>query len=137
MNGALDEKKDTRFSTENQPANEIKGPAVANSNKRRKLITDALNLALNERPEPDTDNDGNPIEGSLDEDGKPKKNLRILADRMVKDALTGDNIITKEVLDRTEGKAPQSLIVGGDPENPVVNQFTFVPVGPANESNND
>ena len=89
-----------------QPVN---GEAVAKSNKERKAIRDALNIALNRR-----------VADNLDEDGKPKKKLQVLAERMVDDAVDGDNFITKEVIDRTEGKAAQAVTLAAPDGGPIL-----------------
>lgn len=123
MNGASSEEKDTKFSEGNTAAN---GEAVANSNKKRRIMTEALMLSLNRT-----------IDDIVDDDGKPTKKLSIIADKLVDKAVAGDTKAIEIVFDRTEGKAAQSLKVAGDPENPVPALFSFLPVGAENEQDND
>lgn len=60
--------------------------------KTEKLFTDALRLALNEE----------------DETTKKKK-LRLVAEKLIKNALEGDNTAIKEIADRIEGKPQQTV----------------------------
>lgn len=71
-----------------------------NGSKPDKLITDAIRLALNHE-----------AKGA---DGKPTKKLFILAEKLVDKAADGDIQAIREVLDRLEGKAHQSIEHSGD-----------------------
>lgn len=52
----------------------------------------------------------------LADDGKA---LRELAERLIARAKEGDVSALKEIGDRTDGKAAQSVTVSGDPDNPL------------------
>lgn len=81
-----------KITKDNNPAN---GESVAKSNKSRKLMTDALMLALNREV--------------ASADGVPTKRLNIIADKLAEKAAEGDVVAIKEVFDRTEGKAVQAV----------------------------
>lgn len=51
--------------------------------------------------------------------GKKIKRLNIIADNLVRMAAEGDIQAIKEVGERLDGKSPQGLIHGNDPENPL------------------
>ena len=87
--------KDTKFSSTNQPAIRNNGPAVAASNKKRKLITDATMLALHREVE--------------DADGVMTKRINIIADKVVDKAIEGDIPAFKEVRDTVDGRPNQSI----------------------------
>ena len=53
----------------------------------------------------------------LAEDGKK---LRALADKLIDAAMEGDVTALKEIGDRIEGKPAQSLMLGNDPDNPLL-----------------
>lgn len=91
------------FSSDYQP--EVRGTPEQNASgpKKRKVMTDALMVALNREAEA--------------ADGKPTKRLTMIADKLAQKAAEGDIQAIKEVFDRTEGKAAQAII--GDPEQPV------------------
>ena len=54
---------------------------------------------------------------TLDGSGRKTKKLRIIIDRLVNAAMSGEPWAIKEVLDRVDGKATQLL--GSDPDNPL------------------
>ena len=68
--------------------------------KPDKLMRDALMLALHREAE--------------DANGHPTKKLNLLADKLIDKALTGDVPAIKEVIDRVDGKAPQSVTLDGE-----------------------
>ena len=70
---------------------------------REKPFTDALRMALSEE---------HATTGT--------KKLRVLAEKLVNEAIDGNVQAMKEVADRMEGKAPQALQIGGDSDNPVL-----------------
>lgn len=92
----------TEFSSDYQPATRGEGEAIAQSNKRRKIMTDALMLALHRE--------------AIGADGKPTKRLNMIAERLASKAEDGDVTAIREVFDRTEGKVPQPT--GGSDELP-------------------
>lgn len=51
-------------------------------------------------------------------DGQPTRKLYLIADKLVDLAIGGDMQAIKEVNDRVDGRAPQTL--AGDPENPLL-----------------
>lgn len=62
-------------------------------------------------------------------DGKPTKQLNLIADQLVKRALEGDVVAIREVFDRAEGKVPTP--VGGTDELPPLSGLTVTFVKPA------
>jgi hypothetical protein len=101
------------FSKDNQPATRGEGEAIAKSNKKRAVMTDALMKALNRT-----------VDDILDEDGKPTKKLSLIADKLVNKAYQdGDTQAIKEIFDRTEGKAAQAINLGGG-DSPVDLKWT-------------
>lgn len=120
--------KDTKFSKDNQPAIRNNGPAVAESNGKRRMMTEALMLALNQE-----------VEDVVSGNGKKTKRLSQIAAKLAQKAVEGDIVAIKECFDRTEGKAAQAMILQGDPDNPIEtrNQFVFVPVGADDEPDPD
>ena len=76
--------------------------------KPDKLMRDAIILALKRE-----------AEGA---NGEKTKKLYQIADKLVELAIGGDMQAIKEINDRSDGKAPQTI--GGDPENPV--QFGII-----------
>lgn len=99
----------TEFSETYQPPNENKSEAVASSNKRRKVMTDALMIALHR----EADN------------GKTKR-LQMIADKLAEKAAEGDIQAIKEVFDRTEGKAVQAIEASGKDGEPFALTVQFV-----------
>ncbi|MBM7483333.1 ribosomal protein L17 [Bradyrhizobium sp. USDA 3686] len=69
--------------------------------KKEKKFTNALNLALAEE---------------IDKDGTKTTKLRIIADRLVTEAMSGESWAIQQVMDRIEGK-PAQAIVGGDEDD--------------------
>ena len=59
-----------------------------------------------------------------------KKFLNVLADQLIKDCLNGEKAAIDELTNRLDGKAPQSVTVGGDDENPIqqVTKIELVPM---------
>lgn len=100
--------KMAKFSKDKQPATRGEGEPIAQSNKRRTIMTDALMLALNRV-----------ADDVLDDDGKPTKQLARIAKKLVEKAAEGDTQAIREVFDRTEGKAAQAIIHQGDEQNPI------------------
>lgn len=49
--------------------------------------------------------------------------LNLVADQLVNAALNGDQWAIKEIGDRTDGKAAQSVTVGGDQDAPLVHKI--------------
>ena len=52
-------------------------------------------------------------------DGGKENALNLIADQTVRAAVSGDQWAIQEIGNRMDGKAAQSLTVGGDAENPV------------------
>jgi hypothetical protein len=52
--------------------------------------------------------------------GGKKNALNLIADQTVKLAVQGEQWAIKEIGDRTDGKAAQSVMLSGDENNPVV-----------------
>ena len=76
------------------------GNRNSGGNKSEKPFRDMLALAIHDAKQ---------------EKGK----LRKIADKLVSEAMKGNIQAMKEVADRLDGKAAQSLTVGGDSDNPV------------------
>ena len=73
-----------------------RGGQLGNRNAvKGKLITDALQVALNREAE--------------DADGKPTKRLALIAEKVAELAVKGVPWAVKEAWDRLEGKAPQAI----------------------------
>lgn len=112
----------TEFSSTNQPAHEKK----ANGAKTRKIMTDALMVALNRE-----------VKDIIGEDGKPTKKLTLIADQLVDKATCGDIQAIKEIFDRTEGKAAQALSLSNPDGGPLTVQLVrFTEKGDANPDQN-
>lgn len=77
--------------------------------KQEKPFRDALLLAVKE--------------ATADED---KQKLRKLAEKLVEKAIEGDVTAIKEVADRLDGKAAQSMTLSGDEEAPLVSRIEIV-----------
>lgn len=56
--------------------------------------------------------------------------LNLIADQLVSAALNGDQWAIKEIGDRSDGKAAQSVTVGGDSDAPLVHRIECVIVDP-------
>lgn len=54
-----------------------------------------------------------------DDDGQKRKRLNIIADKLCRMAMEGDMAAIREIGERLDGKAPQGITLGGDPENPI------------------
>jgi ribosomal protein L17 len=87
--------------------------------KPDKLMRDALIVALKRE--------------AIDAEGKPTKNLYLIAEALVDKAKTGDVPAIKEIADRVDGKAVQPL-AGADGEEPinVIHRIERVIIDPAN-----
>lgn len=72
--------------------------------KPEKEFTTALRLAINEEAEID---------------GVKTKKLRVIADRLVKEAMAGESWAIQQVADRLDGK-PAQAVVGGDEDDPAI-----------------
>lgn len=95
----------TEFSENNQPTEDARKKGQG----RRRLMTDAIILALNREVD------------SIDA-GKPTRRLAIIVEQLVKKAEGGDLAAIKEVIDRVEGRATQALKheVSGNDGGPVI-----------------
>jgi phage I-like protein len=60
--------------------------------------------------------------------------LRKITDKLVKDAGDGNLMAIKEVADRLDGKAHQSVEVSGDAEKPLITRIEKIIVDPSNPS---
>jgi len=56
-------------------------------------------------------------------DGGKENALNLIADQTVKLAVSGEPWAIKEIGDRTDGKAAQSVTVGGDKDQPLVTKI--------------
>jgi hypothetical protein len=81
--------------------------------KPDKYITDALRIELHQE--------------ALGCNGKMTKKLRLLARKLIDRAIEGDVAAAKEVIDRVEGRVPQSVTTEGDL---VVRVIKFAELGP-------
>lgn len=95
-----------KFSKDNQPATRGEGEPIAKSNTKRRVLSEALMVALNRRD-------------LVGDDKKPTKRLTQIANQLSKKAAEGDIPAIKECFDRTEGKAAQAMILQGDKDNPI------------------
>lgn len=57
--------------------------------------------------------------------------LNLVADQLVAAALNGDQWAIKEIGERTDGKAAQSVTVAGDQDKPLIHRIECVIVDPA------
>lgn len=92
------------FSSDNQPATRGAGEAIANSNRKRKIVTDALMLALNRE---------------IEHEGELTKRINVIADRIVLKACEGDVPAFKEVRDTVDGKPVQAVEASGPNGAPI------------------
>ena len=107
MSGASqEEKKDTRFSADNQPERRGDPVEAGKASGRARQLTSALELILKREID---DGDG----GTITQAHK-------IANAIAEKAEKGDVAAAKECWDRTEGKAPQAIIHQGDEDNPLV-----------------
>lgn len=102
-------KKDTKFSKDNQPSTRGEGEPIAKSNVKRKIMTDALMLALNREVDEVAD------DGST----KPTKQIAVIAKKLVEIAAQGNTKAIQEIFDRTEGKAAQAIELTGKDGGPI------------------
>lgn len=94
---------------------------ASKGSKPDKIIRDALILELNRETEDD-------------DRQKIKKVNRIVA-KLVGAACEGKIDAIKEIFDRVEGKAPQSVSLGADEDNPLpIAGFALVPVQPKRDA---
>lgn len=86
---------------------------------KEKLFADALRIAINEDHEID---------------GVKTKKLRVIADRLVKEAMAGEPWAIQQVADRLDGK-PAQAIVGDDDADPInlLHRIERVIVSPSNQ----
>jgi hypothetical protein len=90
---------------------------------KEKKFTEALRVALNDE---------------VEKDGQKVTKLRVIADRLIAEAMAGEGWAIQQVADRIEGKPPQA-IVGDDNEAPIrlekiVREIVRAPVrGPSEE----
>lgn len=88
---------------------------IGNDNKtKNKPWADAISRALARRAE-----------------GTKEGGLNLVADQLVSAAINGDQWAIKEIGDRTDGKAAQSVTVSGDDEKPLVSKVIWEVVKPA------
>jgi hypothetical protein len=62
-------------------------------------------------------------------DGGKENALNLIADQTVKLAVSGEQWAIKEIGDRQDGKAAQSVTVAGDDENPLITKMVVEFVG--------
>jgi hypothetical protein len=60
------------------------------------------------------------------------KKLRAAAEKLLEMAEAGEGWAIRELADRLDGKAAQSMTLAGDPERPLVQRIENVIVDPAN-----
>ena len=53
------------------------------------------------------------------DEGRKKKRLNIIADKLCRMAMEGDMAAIKEIGERLDGKAPQAQIIQGDADQPL------------------
>jgi hypothetical protein len=91
---------------------------------KEKKFTEALRVALNDE---------------VEKDGQKVTKLRVIADRLIAEAMAGEGWAIQQVADRIEGKPPQAIIGGDDDDNPIrlekiVREIVRAPVrGPSEE----
>ena len=62
--------------------------------------------------------------------GDKQEGLNLVADQLVTAAINGDQWAIKEIGDRTDGKAAQSVTVSGDEDKPLVSKVIWEVVKP-------
>lgn len=60
--------------------------------------------------------------------------LAVIVDAMLDKAADGDLPAAKEIFDRIDGKAAQSLELSGDSDNPIVSEIQVKLIKPRNDS---
>ena len=71
---------------------------------KEKAFADALRLAVN---------------AEVEIEGEKKKKLRVIAERLVAEAMAGESWAVQQVADRLEGKPAQAVVGGDDDDNPI------------------
>jgi hypothetical protein len=71
---------------------------------KEKAFADALRLAVN---------------AEVEIEGEKKKKLRVIAERLVAEAMAGEGWAVQQVADRLDGK-PAQAVIGGDPDDPAI-----------------
>ncbi|MBP1091931.1 DUF5681 domain-containing protein [Bradyrhizobium diazoefficiens] len=71
---------------------------------KEKKFTEALRVALAEE---------------IEKDGQKTTKLRVIADRLVTEAMAGESWAIQQVADRIEGKPPQAIVGGDEDDNPI------------------
>lgn len=71
---------------------------------KEKAFADALRIAVN-------------VE--VENEGEKKKKLRLIAERLVAEAMAGESWAVQQVADRLDGK-PAQAVIGGDDDDPAI-----------------
>jgi hypothetical protein len=71
---------------------------------KEKAFADALRLAVN---------------AEVENEGEKKKKLRVIAERLVAEAMAGESWAVQQVADRLDGKPAQAVIGGDEDDNPI------------------
>lgn len=71
---------------------------------KEKAFADALRLAVN---------------AEIEVEGEKKKKLRVIAERLVAEAMAGEGWAVQQVADRLDGKPAQAVVGGDDDDNPI------------------
>ncbi|TFV71684.1 hypothetical protein E4K64_25490 [Bradyrhizobium frederickii] len=71
---------------------------------KEKKFTEALRLALNDE---------------VESNGQKTTKLRVIADRLVSEAMNGESWAIQQVADRIEGKPAQAIVGGDEDDNPI------------------
>jgi hypothetical protein len=74
---------------------------------KEKAFADALRLAVN---------------AEVENEGEKKKKLRVIAERLVAEAMAGESWAVQQVADRLDGK-PAQAIIGGDEDDPAISML--------------
>jgi hypothetical protein len=91
---------------------------------KEKAFADALRLAVN---------------AEVEIEGEKKKKLRVIAERLVAEAMAGEGWAVQQVADRLDGK-PAQAIIGGDDDDPsisLVHRIERVIVDPAKPADSE
>lgn len=81
------------------------GAPLGNQNARKGKFSEAVELA-----------------GQIEDPVTRKRRITAIAEKLSEKAMNGDIAAIKEFADRHDGRAPQSLTLGNDPENPLQTQ---------------